>query len=714
MDEVKTGVIPNAERYQRIDSLSHTLTALGEYLEELSVRLDAIIVSGDISDRGAPDGFLRLPSLLKNLGRARPKDPCRVVVLPGNHDIMRGTEPSSPERYRHFMRLVQSEGYTAPPIEGHTLRSDGRVTNPKDHYVMDASSGWLIIPINCAGWYGGYEAISKEFSASWRAVIQNLPAGNSDREVLEAGLEQLRFRDIARVSKSQFVALHRILKIATAEAGPAKDVLVRVAAIHHHLLPVTTVEEVKPFESLSNLGALRTFLAQQRIQVLVHGHKHSRFAYLDYIFPAGGLPSEHRLLVLAGETVRGNRVKDEIAQLITLRSGTHAPQLSLTTLPHCETAKDVADRPSEAFDLWTDPDVVGGLTIVRGHSLNETYDRVQSLFTSGKPETQITNLICEVEDGRTCAHLPSTYPSIPGNPDGSMRQQWLDAMVAWWQKDWHWSPDYPYFNHGGRIRRPLGTTTQWQRAIESLTGELRSSRGIVVLVTPEHDIAQPTRRKFPAFAMLQLLVSGSEQFPRLDIVAFFRKHEMKWWWPVNVAELHFLQAEAVHQLKATHPQMVAGRIVTVSAIAKVGETAPEVAIPLIDRLADEDPNMLFSLARACFDRVTDQSGRLAEWRRLIDDLRPPASMNADGVPAAIRGLEVLITHLERFAANSKRSQAVEHLVSHLQDVLERNRNYADLSSRNETNLRSHERWKQRVDNHLDAAMVAVRSLLRRR
>jgi hypothetical protein len=183
---------------------------------------------------------------------------------------------------------------------------------------------------------------------------------------------------------------------------------------------------------------------------------------------------------------------------------------------------------------------------------------------------------------------------------------------------------------------------------------------------------------------------------------------------VNVAELHFLQAEAVRQLKASHPQIVAGRIVTVSAIAKVGETAPEVAIPLIDRLADEDPNMLFSLARACFDRVTDYSGLLAEWRRLINDLRPSASMNADGVPAAIRGLEVLITHLERFAANSKKRQSADRLISNLQDVLERNRNYAEVSSRNETNLKSHERWKQQVDSHLDAAMIAVRSLMRRR
>src|SRR5258708_18635220 len=111
---------------------------------------------------------------------------------------------------------------------------------------------------------------------------------------------------------------------------------------------------------------------------------------------------------------------------------------------------------------------------------------------------------------------------------------------------------------------------------------MRSSRGIVTLIHPVTDVAEGDRRKFPAFITLQFVVTGDEAAPKLDMVGLFRKHEMRWWWPVNVAEMQRLQADAIDRLRPKYPQLGPGRLITLSVIAKTGKTVPQVAIPLID------------------------------------------------------------------------------------------------------------------------------------
>lgn len=703
IDDVKTPVIPSSERAQRVDSIADTLSALGDYMTERGQRLEAIIISGDITTKGTADGFSMLPELLDKLGPAMPATHRRVVVVPGNHDIEQGAPPGSGQRYANFIELVRNQGYTAPPIEGQDFATDGHVKELRRHYLLDLEAGWLILPINCANYYGTYQDLTSEFDSAWASMLAGLPKDSEQRLALENGLARLRFSDVARISKAQFKGLHSILKDAEHEARQVKDLLVRIAVIHHHLLPVSDDEELKAFETLTNLGALRTFLAQQKIQILAHGHKHSRLVYWDHIFPPSGPPREHRVLVLAGETVKGNRVKDEIVQLLDLHAGDHAPRLAVTTLPRCQTPVQVADRKPDIFDLWDAAPISDAMTVVRGQTLDETYDRLLAVFSRLKPETNVTNVICEITRGSSCAHLPAAYPQIAHMAAGDQPQKWLDAMVKWWQTDWLWPTDYPYFSHGSRIHRHIAGSTQWKLAVDALNRELRSSRGIVILTEPGTDISQGDRRKFPAFTMLQLLVSGEEAEPRLDVIGFFRKHEMRWWWPVNVAELNYLQREAIKILRPKRPQLSPGRIITVSAIARVGASVPQVAIPLIDRLADEEPTKLFSLAYVCFHPPTKKERNLAAWRQIVADLRPPESMDSDGVPVAIRGLERLIDHLEAFAANTNKRGSRE-LIDRLVQVLERNRTYAEKIDRNEVDPAKHNEWKRQIDALLDSGL----------
>ncbi len=46
-------------------------------------------------------------------------------------------------------------------------------------------------------------------------------------------------------------------------------------ALHHHLRAPTHAEEVKPFADICNLEQVRSFIAEQEIHVVLHGHKHA-------------------------------------------------------------------------------------------------------------------------------------------------------------------------------------------------------------------------------------------------------------------------------------------------------------------------------------------------------------------------------------------------------------------------------------------------------
>ena len=83
----------------------------------------------------------------------------------------------------------------------------------------------------------------------------------------------------------------------------------------------------------------------------------------------------------------------------------------------------------------------------------------------------------------------------------------------------------------------------------------------------------------------------------LDCVAYFRRQELRHWWPVNVAELHDLQRVICEQISTSDRRVSAGTVTTYAAVAVVGSGLPRVFVPLIDRLYDERPDDLW--ARLC-------------------------------------------------------------------------------------------------------------------
>jgi hypothetical protein len=159
-----------------------------------------------------------------------------------------------------------------------------------------------------------------------------------------------------------------------------------------------------------------------------------------------------------------------------------------------------------------------------------------------------------------------------------------------------------------------------------------------VLVDPLHDPIGDLRARFPAFTLAQFLVSNAA----LHVVAYFRKQEMRYWWPINAAELSALQEEVLNGLNDNGVSITAGSIVTITALPIAGRSVPQVSLPLIDRIADEDHEaMLRHAAALVADTVPGRAETLHWWNSLFDDWYPGTEAAPDGDPAPIFGLTVL-------------------------------------------------------------------------
>lgn len=132
----------------------------------------------------------------------------------------------------------------------------------------------------------------------------------------------------------------------------------------------------------------------------------------------------------------------------------------------------------------------------------------------------------------------------------------------------------------------------------------------------------------------------------LDAIAFYRAQEFARWWPINIAEIRYLQREICSAL-----EFVPGRITTIAADARTHSRSPtQVAMPIIDRWLDQAPVRLHLLANALANRkVSDDAQResVLGWERALADLEATArAYNSDGLPIAIDGLKVLASYLE--------------------------------------------------------------------
>ena len=636
LDASKRPLLRPRDRLTTQVVMRNTLDALARW-DDVDV-FDAVIFSGDITNFAREDGYERLGQLLDLLGPRRPPDES-IVVVPGNHDVTWGTSPGSEGRYELFNRFVRSQPFVSPLLDEIDLKPDGSINASAPSPILEHPE-FLIMAMNSSNWCGAVEAPDED-SVDWQKALRFTRP--KLRRAATEELRKLRQHDVARISGEQLHGLERALE--TRGLRDAGDGRVRIAVLHHHLLPVSTREEIKTFESVTNLGEVRLWLTDRGFDVVVHGHKHEAALFWDHVHDPSETAArpERRMLVISapGHFAPGElicRVLEILPRAPHERgirpSASTAPMLRAHAITGRRRGEDVGAPAAELVALWrgTMEAVAPPFHYVYGRSVDEVYERLQSLFYE-HGEQQLQDLLCVVQAPPAQGTVPAGYPPT-GETD---EESWFLSLVKWWQLKQSrviGRSELLPFNHGERIYGWSGDAVL--RAAQVLADDQSTTRSVIILVDPRRE-AGHSDVEYPAFVLVQLRLVNRA----VEIVGYFRKQDVRHWWATNVAELIKLQREALRALREHGVRARQGRVVTFASSALVDEVLPALAVTGVDRMLDEDPNQLWRLAYAAAhpNLVPDRTEYLRRWQQLMADLDSPNER------IATAGLQELAEHM---------------------------------------------------------------------
>ncbi|AGZ38589.1 metallophosphoesterase family protein [Actinoplanes friuliensis] len=697
----KINVIPLQDRVRRTELIRTTLRELGRALASGRRPLDAVVISGDVTYQGRADGFDLLPRTLEELGPVLP-DPDKILVVPGNHDVRWYSAPSSAERYEQFLRL-RTLGYRTPLLEGIDFNRYGEMPSAPPHppTVVAEDGSFVLVGLNTANHCGVEMETTPEVRAAYAALDSRAGTDPDLRTLLDDWKLRGRF-DIARLGPHQ----QRHASDALRELAP--EGAVRIAVMHHQLLPISPDEEVKPFEALTNLGEVRDFLAGNNIDLLLHGHKHVEHIYADRYRPSlRGLNNGIRKLLVcsAGTVGLGQAYGGEVAKLLTI-DGKHlaARRVTVESVPATRNGIPlmVSAFRTESYRIANDePAETGEIT---GTTAQDVHEQLIDLYAKDRIQPR-SPLICRFTDGQSALNRPASYPPLPlgrANDD-----DWFERMTGLWQR--HTPIRGMPFNHGSRIYNYGGNRDQLDAAAQTLSRDPASGKALVVLLEPMRDHPDGTDLRYPAFCLAQFVVDGD----RLDVVAYFRKQEMRYWWAINVAELAILQERMLEELRALDAQYEPGEITTVTAIPVVAEKVPRVAVPRIDQVADEQPGELVRLALSvCARDFPDRDTFVDQWSAVVNDWRPGLTATVDGDPVATFGLQALAEVIENVSHAIGTEDRVTEIISCLKQMHQQNVSFATKMQSRNNYKRTHEEWRREVQPLVTRLLATVNRILK--
>jgi Calcineurin-like phosphoesterase len=659
------------------DDIETTQTVFRQTLESLSSHVtangkpSAVVISGDLTYRNTSEGFLAFSELLTERADLLPEDPARVVVVPGNHDVDWSTSAGTPERYEAFLGATRDQGCATPLLDGVDFNNTGPLaleagTEKIPHVVDDPD--FLIVPLNSSNYCGTIPRVRAEGAwtlTEWKKRLASLGvgAGEARRQV-----EALMRHDVARVSRRQVRALRLLLEELKISVTRGDDPRPRICVLHHQLLPVSASEEWKTFESLVNLGFVREAFQEFGIDVVLHGHKHEENVYWDFARRGNDPVTQplRRTLVIASP---GHfRPNQPVLRALELEGTPLARNLKVTTFNGVE-AYSAAPLVGQEVVLptWLGQmeSESGEQVVIRGRTAHETYARIRAHFDRTL-SARLENLVCEIDTQEGADTLPPDYPDVAQ----ADKQKWFTELIDWWQlrNSRLVRERVRPFNHGERIREHWGD--QVERAARLLNERADSSRGMAILVGPEEtgrtegDPRPIDEGTYPAFVVAEFGLTRRGDRLELDCFGYFRKQEMNYWWPVNVAELARLQEKVLKRLKRDYRART-GRIVTFSALALYGTDLPQVAVTEIDR-AIEDEGRIWRLAAAVtYPTSKGAPDAAADWEKILAEL---AGVGRVHPPVPVLGAEVLLDEVKRFAALDRSARKPAAVARRLEDL----------------------------------------------
>jgi 3',5'-cyclic AMP phosphodiesterase CpdA len=684
------------ETTQRV--FDRTLKTLARFVEEHG-RPKVAVVSGDITYKNRPKGFTAFGKVLTEHARVLPEDRSRIVVVPGNHDVDWGTGAGTPERYRRFLSATRKKRCCTPLLDGVDFEAVTGKLLPahRDGPHVVETDDLLVVPINSSNWCGTDVAPQGAMTLEqWAEALEPI-ADASVREKLLGELGWLRNQDIPRVSRDQIAALGQLFNELGLTQDRAGDGRTRIAVLHHQLLPVSGREERKPYESIVNLGEVRDMLASYGFDIVLHGHKHESGMYWDLATADTSDLNAPQRRVLVISSPGHFDVNTPAMRAIILSGAPEGRNARICTFMGSTPHRSIAKYESQMIPLWPADGDRREQTTITATTAHACYSRLRSLYAL-RGGTELRNVVCQIAQPSDAPKLPLDYPPISVKNS----QTWFDELVNWWQLDRSElvARGLMRFNHGERIRRRWDD--QVGRAIEILNTRDESSRALIQLVSPretgryKNDERPLVKGSFPAFVLAEFSIIERDGTRYLDCFGYFRKQEMQYWWPINLAELARLQEDVRKGIK---PGARTGRVVTFSAIALWKQALPRVAVPLID-LYVEEPGRLLSMAAAVAFPDTATPKALGDWRDVLRDL---AGSERGAPPKVSAGVEILLDDLRRLVAAAPAAAGTSVI-----DALDRLQEHYEV---HEDSEELPEKAAKRVAKHVEALTDAVTAAL---
>lgn len=655
----------------RSEILRQTLCSLVKQLKKDSSELDAVLFSGDATFRGDLDGqnILR-EMLLKELATVGITT-ANLIATPGNHDIVARSAPSDLSRYEPFQNAwINPSSVVVPFLDGvHDIEK----LNLSTHVLKAPDSTWAVFPINTANW--SQISIPNEENSDLSILREAVKESGVGKHI--ETLEKLCTYDAARISPDQL----RALKEMVTQTG---EVRLRIAVLHHHLLPVNSREEFKPFADITNLGQLRQVLRELGFHIIVHGHKHATAAYYDHIYPDDIVSSPaHRVLTVSGGTFGPTLDHpDNPLRLIEIDNVPHAPLCKIRSISSERAGRILHIVDSPAYQLWEDDPSASGASRIYGTSIDDVYARAIQTIENNPNSTVICTINFQTDED---VPFPLAYPY-----DGNFNEKrdWFNETVTWWQLPAsRIATRIPYI-HGSRLKKFGGSLDQIKRVISLLEGGKATSKAIALVVDPARDFGDTD---FASFCFVQFCLRPDN---RLDCIGYYRVQEFRHWWPVNVAELRHLQT-----FVANEAGLLLGEITTITPYPRLSENIrhpSKVAVPLIDQWVDNYPVRIAKIALALTNPADDSNkDGINFWNRCLDDLEQAAdNYHKDGIQVSIEGLELLIDWLQ---AASGPASTIELLAQLL---------FANKSHQDELHIRKkYVQWKTSAAQTIKALRV---------
>ena len=638
--------VDKIEQPSRESLLRDTLRSLVEKLQSQDAgfeQLDAVIFSGDGTLKGDAVGQLRLREMLvEELGSVGITNK-NIIATPGNHDIVSGSKPSDPDRYKYFKAAwIDTDPVVVPFLDGiHDLNN----LNSLDHVLTSPDGEWAIFPINSSNWS---QLIIPDKGNNDVTILRAYFNANPDPKLSEA-LEKICKYDVARVSENQLRALKKL-------AEGTKEARIKIAVLHHHLLPTDIREEFKPFADITNLGQLRQVLRELDFHLVVHGHKHVTAAYYDHIYPdkLESAPA-HRILTISGGTFGPTgQHPDTPLRLIEIDEAPHAPICKIRNIPSASAGRVLNITESQPYRLWEADPASKGPVVIYGTTIDDVYSRVIQTIRLSSERT----IICTVDFQEECrVTIPIKYPYGKGKTHDD-KQEWFEETVQWWQiAASKIETRIPYL-HGSRLQRFGGGLDQIARVVSLLKDKKATSKAIAFVIDPGRDFND---KPFASFCFVQFCLRSDK---RLDCIGYYRVQEFHHWWPINVAELRHLQLKVAKEVSVS-----AGSITTITPYPRLSEENPhpaKVAVPLIDQWVDNHPIRIAKIALTISNGTYEQEDEgYRYWNRCLDDLEQAASdYHTDGVQVSLEGLELLKEWLK---AASNNNEAIIQILDELRD-----------------------------------------------